>query len=293
MLLLLACAAPENDELSSQELDTGEVIDEGPPPADLAEPSAGSCPSFDEPGQVTFTSAGMERKARIYYPEDRPADMPVLFVWHPLGANARSMVSWLEIDSFAEEHGVIAVVPDADDSMPFEWGFTGDASIDLALYDDLRTCLVEEFGADVRRVYSVGMSAGALWTTYLGIHRGDTLASIATWSGGTGDLVPYSTPAYAFPALLVFGGDDDTYNAGGYVVRFNELTLQFADELAGDQHFVDLCEHDLGHYFPPDTDATITDFLMVQRYGQPSPISADNLPDLSMDCQVVTAGVSD
>lgn len=293
MLLLLACAPESADPgLADDNDDTAAEVSEGEPPADLAEPT-GDCPDFDEPGKVTFTSGGLERKAYVYFPEERPAQMPVIFAWHPLGANAKQMVGWLDLDTFAEANGAIVVVPDSDSSMAFEWGFVGDATIDLAFYDDLRTCVVEGLGADVRRVSSTGMSAGALWTTYLGIHRGDTLAAIAPWSGGTGDLVAYDTPAYPFPALLVYGGEDDTYNAGGYVIHFDELTRTFADQLTGDGHQVTLCAHDDGHYFPPDPDATLTDFLMVQRYGSASPISADTLPDLSMDCALVTEPVGD
>ncbi len=292
MLLLLACA-PGSTAPESTDADTADLVDEGEPPADLAEPTAGECPNFDETGKVTFTSGGLDRKAYVYFPEDRPPQLPVVFVWHPLGATAKQMVSWLDLDTFAEANQAIVVVPDSDDSMPFEWGFTGNAAFDLALYDDLRTCVVEGFDADVRRVTSTGMSAGALWTTYLGIHRGDTLAAIAPWSGGTGDLVAYDTPAYPFPALLVYGGENDTYNAGGYVIQFDELTQTFADQLAGDGHSVTLCAHKDGHYFPPDPDATITDFLMVQRYGSPPAVTADNIPDLSMDCAMVSAPVAD
>lgn len=283
---LVACLPADStstdstDEGSESDTDTGETAEEEytDDPADLAEVTDGDCPDFEDGGKVKFTSAGEERSAYVYFPENREEKLPIIFMWHPLGASASMMANWTYAEDLATENNVIVIVPDAHDENVFEWEFVGASNRDLPMYDDLRTCAVQELNGDVRRVSSMGMSAGALWTTYLGIHRGDTLATIMTWSGGTGQVVSYDTPAYAFPALLVSGGESDTYNAGGLLLEFTELTQEFAGQLYGDDHYVGVCEHTKGHDFPPDYMDFLTRWLPVHEFGRASPFSGDGNP---------------
>jgi poly(3-hydroxybutyrate) depolymerase len=297
IVALLACAVPTDGSAAvSDAADTAEGAaadtagdDTGDPsggetPALLVEPSGGACPSFDEPGRIDLVSSGKERKAQVYWPSAGAGGAPVLFVWHPLGGTAKQMISYLDLESLAEDRGVIVVAPDADAASLFDWNFldTPDDNYDLVLFDDLRTCAARELGADATRVYTTGMSAGALWTTYLGIQRGDTLAAVLVMSGGTGDVLTYGTPAYAFPALLTHGGETDTYNAGVTVLHFDEMTEAFAESLIADDHFVEVCAHDGGHDFPPDAPSLVADWLLPHRYGDPSPFAPDGagLPEM-------------
>lgn len=288
LALVLACVTPSpSAERAGDGVDgdTGDAGSGDPPagesPSPLAEPSDGACPGFDEPGKITLVSAGKDRKAQVYWPSAGAEGAPILFAWNPLGGTAKQMVSYLELDALAEDEGVIVVAPDGDSASPFEWNFVGaaEANYDLVLFDDLRTCAVRELGGDPTRVSSTGMSAGALWTTYLGIHRGDSLAAILSMSGGTGDIIAYATPAHAFPALLTHGGTSDTYTAG-VTLHFDEMTEAFADQLTGDDHFVVLCEHDGGHAFPPGAPELVRDWLLPHRYGEASPFdpAAEGLP---------------
>ena len=109
-------------------------------PRELAIPSAGTCPSFDAPGKFTLTSNGVERNTYVFFPSERPQDMPVVFAWHPLGYSAEALNSWLDLDGMAERLGIVIVVPNLRAGAQ-TWGFYGDASYDLTLFDDLRTCL--------------------------------------------------------------------------------------------------------------------------------------------------------
>lgn len=284
-LLAAACTGPEGATDSSNGSDTGGgdsgQVDEGPPPATPAPPSDGECPDLSETGSSSFSSGGEERDVSIYFPEDRPADMPVVFMWHPLGANASQLVSYLDLDELADELGIVVVVPDAMSSNIVEWGFLTDGAEDLALYDDVRSCLYDELAIDLRRVSSTGMSAGGLWTSFLGIHRGDTLATALIMSGGSEPVLDYSTPAYPFPAMLMYGGDDDTWGGGGFEIDFQTTTLNLSQELADDGHFVVLCNHERGHNFPLDPVDVATTWLMNHSYGAPSPFIDDlsSLPD--------------
>jgi predicted esterase len=293
LLALLANACSGSDGTTGGDAgsdtggDTGQV-DEGPPPPTPGEPSDGECPDLSESGSSSFSSGGEERDVSIYFPEDRPVDMPVVFMWHPLGASASQLVSYLDLDDLAEDLGVVVVVPDAMSSNLVEWGFLTDGAEDLALYDDVRSCLYSELAIDLRRVSSTGMSAGGLWTSFLGMHRGDTLATALIMSGGSEPVIDYSTPAYQFPAMLMYGGDDDTWGGGGFEIDFQATTLALSDELADDGHFVVLCNHERGHNFPLDPIDVASNWLMAHSYGSPSPF-VDDISSLPEYCAVQAA----
>lgn len=290
-LLFAACAGstlenPDADASDDTGGDSGTDVEEGPSPAELVEPSAGACPDFGDGGKIEFESAGLERTAYVHFPEDAEGPLPIVFVWHPLGANARNMKAWLALDEWAVEQEAIVIIPDSDESNPFEWDFVGSGEVDLAVYDDLRTCAVRDLGGDPKRVSSTGMSAGALWTSFLGMKRGDTLSTIMPWSGGTGDVMQYTTPAAPYPALLVYGGESDTYTLGSYTLHFDDATLAYAEQLYGDGHFVATCNHEGGHDFPPDPQEMLTTWLLPHVYGEPSPFQTNDLDGLPDFCSV-------
>lgn len=278
MLLLLACATPAAD--SPSDSDTA-LIDTRPAPAALATPSA-DCPVFDD-DKITLTSNGVERKVHVLLPDPVPADAPVVFAWYPLGATASQLINYLDLDTWAADNGVIVVVPEAKSDNLFEWDFWDGLDDDFVLYDDLRTCLSDAFGTDLRRVYSTGMSAGGLMTTKLSLVRSDTLATVLVMSGGTPDaVVDYETPTYDFPALLTYGGATDHWGGGGFDVDFEAATLAYADSLSTDGHFVVTCNHNGGHNFPPDPVGLATTWLLPHVYGEASPFEGDisSLPDI-------------
>ena len=96
---LIACGG---ESLPSGSLNDENQTDGGVPaevtpdytPRELAIPSAGTCPSFDAPGKFTLTSNGVERNTYVFFPPERPEDMPVVFAWHPLGYSAEALNSW-------------------------------------------------------------------------------------------------------------------------------------------------------------------------------------------------------
>jgi len=288
LLTVLACLPIEPDETGAPAVaGSGDPAEAGPAPAELVEPSAGSCPDFGG-DRVELVSGGLDREALVYLPGGETADAPVLFVWHPYGGDARYMARALGLEDYAAETGTVVIVPEASGKFPFEWDFSGDGAEDLALYDDLRSCVVTELGVDVRRVGVTGFSAGALWTTFLGIHRGDTLASLLAFSGGTGGMVRYSTPAMTFPALLTEGGEGDTFGSGGAMVSFHDATFAFAEELSVDGHLVTVCSHTRGHDLPPDADVILREWPLAHRYGEPSPFAEGDLSALPDICALYT-----
>jgi poly(3-hydroxybutyrate) depolymerase len=249
--------------------------------------SAGACPEdFADGGTITLTSNGVERTVKIIVPESGTQDAPVVFVWHPLGGTARMMVQYLGLNTLADEHGVVFVVPDSVEGNLFEWDFWNGDDNDVTLYDDLRTCLSTEMGVDLARVSTTGMSAGGLWSSWLGVHRGDTLSTVLAMSGGADPVWEYETPASRFPALLMYGGEIDTWGGGGIEVDFAEATLNYAAELHADGHFVVLCDHGGGHTIPPEGMDVSAAWLPIHAYGEASPYADGDLSGLPDYCAV-------
>lgn len=290
--LLAACTgAKPGDDSAPAGTDSADT-DTGPQPAALAELSNGECPDFSSTGSSKFTSAGEERKVISYWPADRPADMPVVFVWHYLGGTARDMVDIFDLEGYADSAGALVIAPDSLDSNAFEWDFWNGGTVDVTMYDDLRTCASQEFGVNLKKVSSTGMSAGALWTSWLAVNRGDTLSTVLTFSGGTEPVVDYKTPPNAFPALLDYGGDTDQFSGGGASVDFQETTINFANELYADGHDVMLCNHNLGHSIPPEGRDQMDAWLTAQTYGQPNTVDVSALSDycVAYDGSLTTSG---
>lgn len=269
--LLIACVPSDGTE----------TADTGPDPsaylagtAPLAAVSDGACPDLDD-GNVDLVSAGLDRTVKILLPESGGEGKPVVFAWYPLGGSAQWLVSALDLRGFADAVDAIVVVPSAADGAAFEWAFAdaAEGNEDLVLYDDVRACLYEQYAVDLGRVSSMGFSAGALWTSYLSVHRGDTLSAILPFSGGADPVVAYETPAGPFAALLPFGGPNDLY--GGGVVDFAETTGNFADDLAADGHFVVVCDHGGGHTIPAEGRDMMDAWLVAHTYGEPSPFVGD------------------
>lgn len=278
-IALLACAGTEGTDTGAQNL---------PQPAPLMELSNGSCPSFATTGaEVTFTSADVERKVRAYLPGGDTTGAPLLFVWHPLGVSASQIAQWNDLQTLATDTGAVILVPSSQDSNMFDWEFVNESTTDIVLYDDLRTCAADQLGIDVRRVYTTGMSAGGLWSTYLTMHRADTLAASLIMSGGTDPVVTYESPDADIPVLMFYGGDNDTWSGGGFSLDFQQATLAFADDIKEDVETVILCNHEGGHTLPPSNMGTVQGFLLKHAYGERSPFADGDLTGLPSSCQAV------
>jgi predicted esterase len=262
--------------------DMAETADdtEGPTtgPAELGAYSGGQCPELAG-GDMTFTSGAKSRTARIYLPEE-PAGAGVLYLWHGLGDNVSNFSAALQAQTLAQTYGWIVVVPSMEPAvglMPALWGFPsllgGIPDADLALFDDLAACIDATWDIDRSRIYTLGFSGGALWSSYLVLHRSEVLAGAVSLSGGVSpaDQDPpttfhYETPLRQLPVLLGHGGAGDIYNAVIVVLEFNTMTEIFADALVADGHFTIICRHGMGHYFPSGVGTSALQFLSAHTW---------------------------
>ena len=236
MIFLLACATETVPQTTPPEA----VVD------DVAETGwdATGCEILVE-GRNVMDVDGVEREVRVVFPDD-PAGASVVFAWHWLGGTAKQTLDWMDMASLAD-HGAIVVAPEST-GLDIEWDVLNSpqASVDVALFDRVLACLDDQHGVDTARLYSTGMSAGGLMTSYLTMYRSDVLAATAPFSGGVEDAY-YHAPEVDIPVLLTWGGPGDQY--GGY--SFHDATVAFSENLAQDGHVVVECEHSAGHT-PPD-----------------------------------------
>ena len=243
LLLLAACDTNTSSEDVSEGEDTTGKEDDSEVVTTNPYGDGAGCPLLTE-GTNSFDSAGLSREVIIKLPDD-PEGAPVVFVWHWLGGTADQILSWMEMDQLADE-GAIVVAPQST-GMGSEWDYVADAeqSIDVILLDDLLVCLWETHRIDANRVYTTGMSAGGLFTTYLTMFRSDVFAASLPFSGGVNSAY-YTTPEDQIPVMLVWGGTSDTYGS----FSFHEANLDFSEDLRNDGHFVVECMHSSGHVFP-------------------------------------------
>lgn len=282
-LLLLACIAdPEPSETG----DTGgdSAAESGLPPLPPTY-TGGVCPDFSG-DEVTFESLGVQRTVKMLWPEE-PQGAPLVYAWHWLGGSASQAISSFELSKMTEQ-GYIVVVPEAREGELLEWGYfqEADDSYDLALFDDTLSCLNEQYAIDRARVYSTGFSAGALFTTRLGMKRSQYLSAIAPLSGGTEPFQPYLTPERALPVLATWGGPEDLY----LNLSFEDATMEFAQKLAADGSFVGLCEHARGHQMPSVRLDHVRAFFAAHTYGEPSPWVAGLPEDIWSGCFLPESG---
>lgn len=203
------------------------------------------CPALVEGENAAFPSAGLERTFRLFVPATWSADKkyPLVFMWHGLGQTQDEIQADSNFEALVDDNEILLVVPDSQVPKPgVEWDQLAiGENPDLVFFDDMLTCVDKGYGVDPDRVHSSGLSAGALWTTYLTMFRSETIASSVAFSGGL--LVEYPMPAATRPMIVAWGGDDD--------IAFDQNFTTLAHDLLGDilpaGHFALACNHGQGH----------------------------------------------
>lgn len=269
-LLLLGC--PSGEPVGDDDDDT-EAPRQDPPAY-----SNGTCPELEDGFNDGFPSGDDERAFLIELP-DEPEGAPVVFAWHWLQGSAGGIMDQLDFASLAGE-GAIVVAPVASGNSSFEWEFLSSATgnPDLQFFEDMLSCIDAQWTVDLDRVYSTGMSAGGLFTSYLTVHESQWLAATAPLSGGVTED-QYVVPARKLPVLLTWGGPTDF--AVGF--DFHTANETFSELLRDDGHFVAECMHDDGHFPPPDSPALTWRWFEAHPKGVDPEPYADGLPDAYPD----------
>lgn len=244
-----ACAAPSSPAQDDADHDSAEPAHSGgsdsaaPSPSPAPDYSGGACPTLVA-GTNTFATGDTTYSVEVWLPP-APDGAPLLFAWHSLGNTATGIVSGMGLEPLVAAEGIILIAPQSSGA-PTEWRIldTPTNNPDYRLFEDLLACAWSQWGVDLDRVWSTGMSAGGLWTSYLSMHGSTWLAATAPMSGGS---TIYNTPDEPIPVMLTWGGEADTYDG----LSFDRASINLSEGLLGDGSFVVECVHDRGHALPP------------------------------------------
>jgi hypothetical protein len=185
-----------------------------------------------------------------------------------------------------DERRFFAVLPEKKGDLLFSWPVeitVTDArrEQDYGLFDDILSCVSEQYTVNASCVSSIGVSAGALFTSQLIGGRGDYLASAVVLSGGTGGVIkPYAPPEHKLPVMVLWGGPGD------FLILFFEQTSKDLEKgIVANGQFLLECVHNCGHAVPPFDMGTAVDppldFVFAHPYwlapGE-SPFTSEGLP---------------
>jgi hypothetical protein len=251
-----------------------------PTPTDLPVP-AGPCPEFVD-GTLPFYPAGQNpREATVWLaPDAFTREGPLVFYWYGTNGDDDEARWALSTTTIAEIHaeGGIVVVPHHDRSagLTYSWHFaeiTGSED-DIELGDEVVACAIEKVGIDVRRIHSLGLSAGAMHTSQMAFRRSNYMASVVSYSGGFTNYwsdMPNPDPNNKFAALITHGGPFDT----GGALNFMECSTVMHNKMVAEGHFSIICDSGEGHGIPRDVKSVAWSFLRDHPYGTvPSPYAA-------------------
>ena len=255
---------PSRDLRCRDEPPAGSVL---PPP--LPPYSGGTCPTLTA-GRNTIRSGGADREFLLVLPSDMaPGErLPVVVMWHYLAGNANSMFEHGQAQESADSLRFIAAIPEKKGDLAVDlfvaefdpdWPYLDvvpEARVEeeAIFFDDMVTCIAEQYTVNESCISTTGVSAGALWSAQLMQRRSERLASVILLSGGVGpatmngfvNVRGWAGSAHAMPVLLGWGGVPDQCG-----VDFDRASRNLGAHLAAEGHFVEECIHNCGHAAPP------------------------------------------
>jgi predicted esterase len=240
--------------------------------------ATGACPGFTQ-GKNTFTADGISRDALVWIDPAKAAELdgPLVFFWHGAGGNP-SEASYALGSALGEitSMGGVVVAPYHDPAssiLPWYLCLGGTDETDLRIADEVLACAIQTIGVDMRRIHSVGFSAGAMNTEQFAARRSGYLASVVAYSGARLGVVEEQDPSNKYPAMLLHGGPNDMV-----VVNFEDAQEKYHDDLTAEGHFSFLCNHGKGHTVPADARASAWQFLQDHPFGATPEPYAGGLP---------------
>jgi len=242
------------------------------PPAEFVPQATGPCPDLAQ-GKATFTPDGTARDVLLWVDpaKAQAMDGPLVFFWHGAGGDPSEATYALgsAVAAITDMGGVVAAPyhDPASTVLPWYLSLGGTNEGDLRVADEVLACAIAKVGVDMRRIHSVGFSAGAMNTEQFAARRSGYLASVVAYSGARLGNVEEQDPDNKYPAMLFYGGASDKV-----IVSFADASLKYHDELQADGHFSFLCNHNKGHTLPSDGRASAWQFLLDHPFGtRPDP----------------------
>lgn len=276
----------------------GVALAASPPPY-----SGGTCPELVG-GRNTISSGGETREFILVLPADpqEGEHYPVLVMWHWLKGGANSFLEQGEVQQAVDEQRFVAIIPEGLNDIDFfgliqlPWPFLNflpwsRMEMEFTFFEDMLSCVSEQFNINKECVSTVGVSAGGLFAVQLAMHRSQYLSSVLSLSGGIGSTVlsnnfvyTWVSPVHKLPAIVLWGGPLDSC----ILLNFQSASQAFENNLTAEGHFLIECIHNCRHGEPPVDPPpglskyyTLWDFFLKHPYWLPdglSPYSPGGLP---------------
>jgi polyhydroxybutyrate depolymerase len=174
--------------------------------------------------EMSVQVGNLSREFIVHVPTGLPKDaaIPVLFVFHGGGGEARGTMRLTKFNLIADREKFIAVYPQGigkgwNDGRITQVSQAHRESVDdLAFFDAMLEKLVTMHRLDSKRIYATGISNGGIFSHYLAANRADKIAAIAPVVGGI--AVPFDRqfkPSQPVSVLVIQGTDDKLVPYGG------------------------------------------------------------------------------
>jgi polyhydroxybutyrate depolymerase len=190
--------------------------------ASSAKPSRG-CGRAATPGSTTrhVTAGGTDREYLLSIPEgyDPSKPAPLIFDFHGLGSDMQQQALYSNLDVRGGARGYVVITPDGQGDVLRHWSLrpAAAANPDVAFVQAMLRTTNRELCIDPARVFSTGISNGAMFSTLLVCALPGRLAAIAPVSGvNATNVCRAGTPR---ASVLAFHGTADPivpYEGGAY-----------------------------------------------------------------------------
>jgi predicted esterase len=240
-------------------------------------PRLETCPEIRAGVTTDFPSGDTAREFELVLPTgyDGSESYPLLFAFHGFGGTPASLLDVVDLRDYADLAGLIIVAPlGLDTGNGPLWNVTAAPAFneDVALFDDLLTCISDQYAVNPDRVYATGMSYGGLMTGMLLTSRTDVLAAAAPFSGGFIRTLDPAAPTR--PVIAIWGGETDA----AFDQDFDNFATSMTAALVDAGSFVVACDHGEGHVIREDWWPWAIEFLLDHPRGTDNAY-ADTLPE--------------
>lgn len=180
--------------------------------------------------------AGLERTYRIHIPAsyDKANPGPLLIVLHGGGGTGEGMVKLTRggFNRLSDKEGFIVVYPDGfekhwnDGRENVSYRTHREKIDDVGFIAALIDVLAKQYKLDTKRVYSTGISNGAMMSFRLDCELSEKIAAIAPVAGAMPENLPARcSPSRPVPVLMISNTEDRLVPWEGGDIRFGRKTF--------------------------------------------------------------------
>lgn len=219
----------------------------------------GECPTFKD---GTIMVAG--HKSIVIKAGAAGKGGPIVFYWHGTGSSAIESSGFAGTSDVIAQGGIVAAFNSSGSSkMGADCSGTGTHSpADFDAADQIVACAVKNHGADPKKIYTTGCSAGGLQAGCMAMMRSSYIAATAPNSGGIVAPKPWQD-AHSPAVFTMHGGSSDMV-----IVTFSQTSASFDKAAKAHGSLVVNCDHGGGHcQNPPDLKKAAWKFMQDNPFG--------------------------